>query len=200
MDIKRTDGRPSPVAKSRDTSVQRPLVVATMGLPGAGKTLVARALETQLGLRRVCRETIRQAMFPRCTYSFVEKRAAFRSLLLAIEINCLLGESSVVDGMTFSRRQDFDQIAALASAHGFDALPLLVECPPSLARARSVRDLLASRVTADVRENEIPDVVLTRFDPPSLATIRVDGSLPADDMCRLAVSEISARIDLAFRG
>ena len=81
----------------------RALIVALIGLPGAGKSTIARALEQQLDLRRVCRDAIRHAMFPRCDYSFVEKRAAFRTVLLAVEINCLLGDSSVIDGMTFSR-------------------------------------------------------------------------------------------------
>src|SRR6185312_17112682 len=89
-----------------ETSSSKPIVVALIGLPGAGKSVVARALEDQLGLRRVCRDAIRQAMFPKCSYSFAEKRAAFRSMLVALEVNCLLGESSVLDGMTFSRRRD----------------------------------------------------------------------------------------------
>src|SRR4051794_27330675 len=48
----------------------KPVVVALIGLPGSGKSLVARALEDQLGLRRVDRDTIRHAMFPKCSYSF----------------------------------------------------------------------------------------------------------------------------------
>lgn len=47
-------------------SGRRPLVVALIGLPGAGKSTVARALEQQLGLRRVCRDAIRHALFPHC--------------------------------------------------------------------------------------------------------------------------------------
>jgi predicted kinase len=174
---------------------RRPLVVAVMGLPGVGKSTVARAIERELGLRRVCRDEIRRAMFPRCNYSFVEKRAAFRSVLLAIEINCLLGESSVVDGMTFSRRQDFDQIAALAATLDFDALPLLIDCPPALARARFVRDELTRRAGDERRERAFVDAVIAHFQAPSLATLRIDGSLSSEEVCRLAISEISARID-----
>ncbi len=140
-----------------------------MGLPGAGKTLIAQALERELGLRRICRDTIRRALFPRCSYSFVEKRAAFRSVLLALEINCLLGEASVVDGITFSRRQDFDQIEALATANGFDTLPLLIDCPPALARARFVRDELARKLGGDAREESFRRCVRRAF--PGAAAI-----------------------------
>jgi predicted kinase len=175
---------------------RRPLVVAMMGLPGAGKTLIAQTLERELGLRRICRDSVRRALFPRCSYSFVEKRAAFRSVLLALEINCLLGEASVVDGITFSRRQDFDQIEALATAHGFDTLPLLIDCPPALARARFVRDELARRLGSDAREESFVDAFVAHFQDPPHSALRIDGSLPAHDMCRLAVVEIAARLPL----
>ena len=65
-----------------------------MGLPGAGKSTVACAIEGRLQMRRVCRDAIRAAMFPHYDHSYVEKRAAFRSVLLALEINCALGASS----------------------------------------------------------------------------------------------------------
>jgi predicted kinase len=147
----------------------------------------------------VCRDAIRQAMFPRCDFSFVEKRAAFRTVLLAVEINCLLGESSVIDGMTFSRREDYDQVVALADAHGFDVLPLLIDCPPALARERIARDILDRKHPAADREPELVDIVARRFDAPPTATIRIDASRPMDEVCRLAAVEVAARLrkDLA---
>jgi len=171
----------------------RALIVALIGLPGAGKSTVARVLERRLGLRRVCRDTIRAAMFPRCEYSFVEKRAAFRTVLLALEINCLLGEPSVIDGMTFSRREDYDQIVALADAHGFDVLPLLIDCPPDVARERIAHDLALAHPAED-REPELVDIVARRFDAPPAAAIRLDATRPMPEVCRLAVAEVAARM------
>jgi predicted kinase len=173
----------------------RALIVTLIGLPGAGKSTVARTLERRLGLRRVCRDAIRQAMFPRCDYTFIEKRAAFRTVLLAVEINCLLGEPSVIDGMTFSRREDFDEVAALADRHGFDVLPLLIDCPPALARERIARDLADGRHPAEDREPELVDIVARRFDAPPAAAIRIDAGRPMEEVCRLAVAEVAARLD-----
>lgn len=178
----------------------RPIVIAVMGLPGAGKSVVARAIEDQLGLRRVCRDLIRAAMFPRCNYSFIEKRAAYRSLLLALEINCMLGVGSVIDGMTFSRRSELDRVAELAAKHGIVTIPLLVECPPDVARERVARDLAANRHLALDRTPETVNEVLSRRDPPPEGTLTVDATLPAADMCRAAIATIRDGIAAATSG
>jgi predicted kinase len=195
--VERADLQRIPGARQResDRGGSHALIVALIGLPGAGKSTVARALENQLGLRRVCRDAIRHAMFPRCDYSFVEKRAAFRTVLLAVEINCLLGDSSVIDGMTFSRREDYDQVAALADAHGFDVLPLLIDCPAAIARERIARDRAGGEAhVAEDREPLLIDLVARRFDPPPAAAVRIDATRAIADVCRLAVSEVSARL------
>ncbi|MEZ5462733.1 MAG: AAA family ATPase [Dokdonella sp.] len=178
----------------------RPIVIAVMGLPGAGKSVVARAIEDQLGLRRVCRDRIRAAMFPRCNYSFIEKRAAYRSLLLALEINCMLGAGSVIDGMTFSRRSELDRVAEVAAKHGIVTIPLLVECPPDLARERVARDLASNSHIAQDRTPETVNDVLTRRDPPPEGTLVVDATLPAADMCRAAIATIRDGIAAAVSG
>jgi predicted kinase len=185
---------PGTASRSIGVDPQRPVVVALIGLPGAGKSTVAAALERELGLRRVCRDAIRDAMFPRCEYSFVEKRAAFRTVLLAVEINCLLGEPTVIDGMTFSRRADFDELHARAERHGYDVLPLFIDCPPALARERIARDLVERVHPARDREPGLVDRVARRFDPPPAAAIRIDASRPMDEVCRLAIAEVAARV------
>jgi len=171
-----------------------PLVVALMGLPGAGKSTIAQALVDQLGLRRVCRDAIRHAMFPQCDYSFIEKRAAFRAVLLAVEINGLLGKASVIDGMTFSRREDRDRLVEVASQHGFELLWLLVACAPALARARIANDRLHAMHPALDRRPGLVDAVAGCFEEPPSGAVRIDASLPAADTCRLAVAQVARHL------
>ena len=170
----------------------RSVVVALIGLPGAGKSVVARALEDQLGLRRICRDAIRRAMFPQCSYSFAEKRAAFRAMLVALEINCMLGLSSVLDGTTFSRRRDLLRVDGVIRRYGFMPVPIYLDCPPELARARIAQDIANNRHLARDRTPEIVTEVLVRFEPPPPSALVIDAALPIQEVCRQAVAAVSA--------
>lgn len=170
------------------------VVVALIGLPGAGKSTIARALEDHLRLRRICRDAIRAAMFPRCSYSFLEKRAAFRGVVQALEINCMLGVSSVLDGMTFSARADYDRIVEAVQPFGFAMLPLWVDCSPECARERVQRDLIANRHRAADRTPDLVDEVRHRAQPPPPDALRIDAEQPASAMCREAVRLVAARL------
>lgn len=190
------DAPPTGAASPRDVEVEvTPIVVAVMGLPGAGKSVVARAIEDQLHLRRVCRDQIRAAMFPRCSFSFIEKRAANRSLMLALEINCMLRVGSVIDGMTFSHREELDRIAELSLRHHIVTIPLFVDCPLDVARARVARDLSSNVHLAHDRTPELVSDVYARRDPPPAGTLYVDGTLPTAQMCREAVAVIRNSIN-----
>jgi predicted kinase len=171
-----------------ETSSNKPIVVALIGLPGAGKSVVARALEDQLGLRRICRDAIRQAMFPKCSYSFAEKRAAFRGMLVALEVNCMLGLSSVLDGVTFSRRRDLLRVEAVIRRYGFTPVPIFLDCPPDIARARIADDVLNNRHLARDRTPEIVTEVLVRFEAPPPTALVINATLPAHEVCRRAVA------------
>jgi len=179
------------VAESAVVPAAKPVVVALIGLPGAGKSVIARALEDQLGLRRVCRDAIRHAMFPKCSYSFAEKRAAFRSTLLALEINCMLGQSSVIDGVTFSRRRDLARVDSVIGRYRFTPVPIFLDCPPELARQRIANDVANDRHLARDRTPEMVNEVLVRFDTPPPNALVIDASLPAAEMCRVALAAVA---------
>jgi predicted kinase len=172
--------------------VARPIVVALIGLPGAGKSVVARALEQQLGLRRICRDAIRHAMFPKCSYSFAEKRAAFRGMLLALEINCVLGHSSVLDGVTFTRHRDLLRVEAIARRYGITPMAIHLDCPPDVARARIAADVANDRHLARDRTPEIVTEVLVRFEAPPPSAVVIDATLSASETCRLAIAAVTA--------
>ena len=183
-----TSDAPNVAQKAANLVMARLTVVALMGLPGAGKSTVSGHLATKLGLRRVDRDEIRAALFPRCDYSVLEKRAAFRSLLHALEVNCALGHSSVIDGMTFSRRRDLERVARTVEPFNARLLPIWLEVPPDVARARIARDLAAGHPhVAGDRKPALVDEVLQRLQQPDARVVVVDASKPAEQVCALAL-------------
>ncbi len=170
-----------------DKDQPRPAVVALIGLQGAGKGCVARALVEQLGMRRVCRDAIRDAMFPQFSYSFAEKRAAFRTLLLTLEINCLLGESSVIDGMTFARRRDLSRVGEVVSRYGFMPIPVFLDCSTEVADAR-----VAERLKADPqRASQAATAARGRFDTPPPNALKINANLALDEVSRIVVAAVA---------
>ena len=183
-----SNSAPAPAAPRADAT---PVVVALIGLPGAGKSVVARALADQLGLRRVCRDTIRHAMFPRCSYTFAEKRAAFRATLLALEINCLLGESTVIDGVTFSRRADLVRVDNTIRRYGFTPIPIYLDCPPGVAYDRIAREVEHNQHLARDRTPDLVYEVQARFDTPPPNALVINANQRAADVCRIVVEAVA---------
>lgn len=136
------------LAKRYATPLPRQTVVAVMGLPGTGKTSVARALAGELGLRVVSADAVRQALV-----GAAKKPAAYEQGAYTPEINRLTydklietgrklmqREGGVILDATFRHAEDRQQVQEMASA--LQAQWRVIECQlaPEL-----VRDRLANR-------------------------------------------------------
>jgi len=169
------------------------LVVALMGVPGAGKSTVARYLFAALPLHVVDRDAIRAALFPRCEFTSAEKDAANAAVLGAVEANCRLGRASLVDGMTFARASDLDALRERVVASGFRLLPLFLECPAEVARARVTTQMGSAHPACD-RSPALVTAVAARFDAPPADARRIDANQPEDAMCRDALAVVRAAL------
>jgi len=145
------------------------------GLPGAGKTTLARALQGRLALSLVSRDDIRAAMFQPCTFTSEEKEAAFRALLSAVETHLRAGRSCIVDGVAFSRVEDRERLASVVLGSGgiidFVLLVLPVEIAQQRVEADRPTNLIADRTAQLVAE------VARRFSPFQGAVLKVDAQL-----------------------
>ena len=89
------------------------------GLPGTGKTHLARRLEAETGAVRLSRDEIRAELFQSPTYSEAQKKEAFDSMLIKAAYELSQGNDAILEGMPFSRRWERDaarDLAALTSA------------------------------------------------------------------------------------
>lgn len=117
-----------------------PVVIALMGLPGSGKSTVATLLARDRDLSVISRDVIREALFRPCGFSELEKQTAYRALLIAAGACLMLGRSCVIDGMTFARTAEIDDVRAVASQANARFLPVLLDCPIEIAQARARAD------------------------------------------------------------
>jgi len=172
----------------------RPVVVALIGLPGAGKSTLANALAERLDLRLANRDLIARALFPQCTYSLPEKRAAFHAVLLAVEVNGAIGESTVIDGMTFSSRGDLERVARIAAKYDLVMVPIWLDLPADVAKARIGADRKSGRYhPADDRTPALVDAVLERFERPLPTVPVIDALLPTNTVLNVAEQIIAQR-------
>lgn len=174
--------------------LQKPVVVALIGLPGAGKSMVAGYLHERLQVRIVNRDEIRRALFPECAYSQPEKRASIQAAFLAVEVNSALGESTVVDGMTFSKTSDLNKLADLVAKYGLGFVPIWLDVPADVAKARIQSDIDAGgQHLAEDRVPEMVDSVLAGFQRPPPTVPVIDATLAAEHVRELAEKIVLAR-------
>ncbi|TMG36777.1 MAG: ATP-binding protein [Chloroflexi bacterium] len=94
------------VAEVPDRPHGRPAVVMLMGLPGVGKSHVARLLCARLGAAHVATDELRSRLFIAAAYTDAENRAVFATSQALVEV--LLGEGHrvVVDATNLLAPED----------------------------------------------------------------------------------------------
>lgn len=154
-----------------------PIVVALMGIPGAGKTTLAKWLAGHCqGLNVVSRDTIRKAMFPNCHFTSAEKEAAFEGLCLALPVLVRNGEAVVIDGTCFSEAGALERVKAIAATEGARFLGIYCDCPVDVAVERVERDRLTGVHPAEDRDGSLVRKVASSFRAIPQEAVKIDCS------------------------
>ena len=158
--------------------IAKPLVIALAGLPGAGKTSLATWLAGSLGAHIVSRDRIRRAMFDPCEDTPAEKDASFSAALLAVDVSCRLGRSTIVDGVSFASRATIDALGEVVAQRGGDLVLFHCDCPVEIAQQRIASDRRAGAVMASDRDPALAGAVAARFEPLPAYAHRLDMTQP----------------------
>lgn len=179
----------------KESAVTPVRVVTLAGLPGAGKTTLAVALEQRLGLSRLSRDEIRCRYFPHLHDPDTAKLSAFARLLEELDRLLWAGRAVLVEGMPFSRPQEHRAIAALAHRHRVGVLSLWLDCPAALAQERVGRDLANQAHPMTDRTPALVDAVAARLQPPAPALV-LDACQPRESLLDQALALLRPRLSL----
>jgi len=166
----------------------RPMLIALAGLPGAGKSTLAKGLQARLHAEIVSRDTIRMAEFPEWD-DRAAKRAAFEIVRLDAGLLLRTGATVVVDGATLAARSERQELRELAAGLGVRFALLWLDLPSEIAAGRIAAD---THEAPPDRRPGLAQAVARRFDPPAgeEGVVRLDACLAAPRLLDAALQAL----------
>jgi predicted kinase len=168
-----------------------PMLIAIAGLPGAGKSTLAKGLQRECHAEIVSRDTLRLSEFPDWD-DHAAKRAAFEVLRLDVSVLLRAGATVIVDGATLSTRAERSALRTLANAEARPFALLWVDTPAELAAERIAADTVEAPRD---RQPGLAHAVARRFEPPEAAEapIVLDGRLTPAQVLEAALAALRTR-------
>jgi adenylylsulfate kinase len=153
------------------------------GLPGTGKTTLAEALAKRLGGIVLSKDKVRAVLFPGAAITYGGDQNDFCMSVVLMAAQRIAVEHSVpfifLDGRTFSRRAQIDQVIAAAQLADAEVSILHLDCPEEIALERIRKD--QGQHEAKNRNPELYFRVKAHFEPITLPKVDVDTSRPLEE-------------------
>ena len=162
------------------------------GLPGSGKTTLARPCAERRGWRYISRDEIRATRYAHLRPE-VWKPFANRDTEAAARAALAGGDSAIVDGMSFATAALRERFAQVARDVGARFLVIWVDCPVEEA-VRRVAHSSAGHPAGAERDAVRVREVAARFDVPGADALRLDALRPLAQL----QAELEAGIDRAL--
>lgn len=133
------------------------IVIVFAGLPGTGKSTLARAVAARLDADVLDKDCVREALFGALVdYSRQQNDLASRAMYREVEALAAHGvEWAVLDGRTYTRRYQVEELREFALSIGIRLALVECVCADEVACSRIERDVLAHSHRA---RNRTPDL------------------------------------------
>jgi predicted kinase len=168
------------------------MIILLAGLPGTGKSTLARALALHLRAAILSKDEVRHALFaPQdVEYSTAQDDFVMRLMLDMAAWLFMRDPDRVVllDGRTFSRRYQIDLV--LVAANQLHQPWRILECTCSEELARSRIELQSSEHPAGNRTFGLYCEVKARFEPITVPKITIDTNQPLEACVQQALNAL----------
>ena len=164
------------------------MLVIICGLPGVGKTTLAKSIAPLIDGTVLSSDKIRKELFPSPTYSQSEQKAVFDTMLTTAKNLSDTGTNCILDA-TFNKEQSRTEVKNRLGLADNQFHVIECSCP---------EDIVMSRLES--RKNDYSDATVQVYqkmksirEPVKVEHITLDTALPPEENARKAMEYISKR-------
>lgn len=170
------------------------MIILLAGLPGTGKSTLARALTPHLNAAILSKDEIRHAIFSSQDIEYSTRQDDFVMHLMLEAAAWLFNEHPgrviILDGRTFSRRYQIEKVIKAADQLHQPWRILECVCSEELARSRIESQAATKDHPAGNRTFALSQEVKSRFEPITLPKTIIDTGQPLEDCVAQALSAL----------